>query len=93
MNEIIEVLLKKGILTVYDAGVYIMGENKDYRLMVYDAKQRIEGDVCEIWDNCRDVMILADDGDILVKYNQFNIFTMVHDDNVIDSSKIVSYFA
>jgi hypothetical protein len=93
MNDIIEVLLEKGILTVYDAGVYIMGENSQYSLMVYDAKQRIEGKVNEIWDNCRDVMILANDGDMLVKYNQFNILTMVHGDKVIDSSKIVSYFA
>ena len=94
MKEIIKTLLEQDILTVYSKGVYTLGDNVDYTLMIYDAEKRLEGRVAEIWDNCRDVMILADDADILVKYNQFNILTMIDnkDNTVIDSAKIVWYF-
>jgi hypothetical protein len=91
MKDIIRVLVENDILNIYSAGVYIIEDNKYYRLMVYDANQRIEGEVTEIWDNGKDFIIIGED--ISVKYNQFNIFTMVHGDKVIGSSKIVSYFA
>ena len=91
MKDIIRVLVENDILNIYSAGVYITEDNKDYRLMVYDANQRIEGEVTEIWDNGKDFIIIGED--ISVRYNQFNIFTMVHGDKVIGSSKIVSYFA
>ena len=95
MKDIIKALLDNDILTVYSDGVYIMGDNKDYSLMIYDAKQRIDGKVVEIWDNLKNTTIIGADGDILVFNNQYNILTMIdHKNNsVIDSSKIVYHFA